>query len=287
MGLLLSLTRRAVTAGAKRAIRHRQAKRDQFGTGGGPLEEGRPGGRSRGTVDGADVARFGKLAGDWWDPSGPHAPLHRFVPVRMALIRAHLAPLAESGDARRPLTGLRVLDIGCGGGLLSEPMTRLGATVVGVDADAAGIAAARAHAEATGLSIDYRHAAIEDLAAAGERFNAVVASEVIEHVADRPAFLDAIGTLLRPGGGLVLTTINRTPRSFAVAIVAAEYVLRMIPRGTHDWNQFPKPEELRGLLESRGFEVDPPIGFHYDVLDGTFEETADTRVNYGLTALKG
>lgn len=238
------------------------------------------------TVDAQDIARFERLAETWWDPAGPHAPLHRFVPVRMGLIRDALVSLAKAGNLREPLKGLRVLDIGCGGGLLSEPMTRLGAAVIGVDADEAGIRAATEHAEQAGLAITYRTDAIETLASEGLTFDAVVASEVIEHVADRPAFLDAIASVLRPGGVLVLTTINRTPRSYAVAIVGAEYVLRMVPRGTHDWDQFPKPEELTDLLDARDFDVDAPIGFHYDVMNGTFSETADARVNYGLVAVK-
>lgn len=239
-----------------------------------------------GTVDRADIARFESMADRWWDVDGPHAPLHRFVPVRMALIRDALAPLATEPTLRKPLKGVRVLDVGCGGGLLCEPMTRLGADVVGIDADGAGIDAARVHAAAVGLAIDYRVAPAESLAKAGERFDAIVASEVIEHVADRAAFLDALIAMLRPGGTLVLTTINRTQRSYAVAIVGAEYILRMVPRRTHDWNQFPTPQELETLLEERGMAVEPAVGFHYDPLSQRFEETADTRVNYGLIAHK-
>ncbi|MEQ8394730.1 bifunctional 2-polyprenyl-6-hydroxyphenol methylase/3-demethylubiquinol 3-O-methyltransferase UbiG [Thalassobaculum sp.] len=239
-----------------------------------------------GTVDAADIDRFARLADRWWDPDGPHGPLHRFVPVRMQVIRDALAPLATDATGRRALGGLRVLDIGCGGGLLSEPMTRLGASVTGVDADGAGIAAATAHADEMGLKIDYRTGAAEDLAADGDRFDAVVASEVIEHVADKAAFVEALATLLKPGGVLVLTTINRTARSRAQAIVAAEYILRWVPRGTHDWNQFPKPAELTEMLEAVGFEVDPPIGMVFDPVDGTFSLSADARVNYALVARK-
>ncbi len=247
-----------------------------------------PGSAVGGTVDAADIGRFARLADRWWDPDGPHGPLHRFVPARMAVIREALGPLAgAAGDRRRPLAGLRVLDIGCGGGLLAEPMTRLGARVTGVDADAAGIAAATAHAAAGGLEIEYIAGAAEALAAADRRFDAVVASEVVEHVADREAFVDAIAHLLRPGGVLVLTTINRTPRSYAGAIVAAEYVLRWVPRGTHDWSKFPTPDELRQLLEPRGFAVEPPVGLAYDPVEGVFRETADARVNYALVARKG
>lgn len=241
---------------------------------------------ARGTVDRADIDRFAKLAERWWDPDGPHGPLHRFVPVRMQVIRDALAPLGKAAKGFRVLTGLEVLDIGCGGGLLSEPMTRLGAKVTGVDADAAGIDAAIAHADEMGLEIDYRAGAAEDLAAAGLRFDAVAASEVVEHVADKPAFVAALASLLKPGGVLVLTTINRTARSRAQAIVAAEYILRWVPRGTHDWNQFPTPAELTALLQEAGFEVDPALGLVFDPIDGTFALSADARVNYALVARK-
>lgn len=239
-----------------------------------------------GTVDPDDVARFERLADQWWDPDGQHAPLHRFVPVRMAIIRDALAAVAGAGGDRQPLLGLTVLDIGCGGGLLSEPMARLGARVTGVDADAAGIAAARAHAEAMGLDIDYRVAAAEDLIGQPGTgpFDAVVASEVVEHVADRALFADSLAALVRPGGVLVLTTINRTARSFARAIVAAEYVLRWVPRGTHSWSQFPTPAELTEELAKRGFDVDQPVGLAYDPLDGRFHHSMDCSVNYALVA---
>lgn len=236
------------------------------------------------TVDPKDVERFAQLANRWWDPDGPHGPLHRYVPARMGVIRAALSPLASSSDPRRPLAGLAVLDIGCGGGLLAEPMSRLGATVTGVDADSAGITAAKTHAEAIDLAITYRTGAAEDLAAEGAAFDAVVASEVIEHVADKQAFCDALATLVRPGGVLVLTTINRTRRSWSQAIVAAEYVLRWVPRGTHDWKAFPTPEELTELLQPRGFTVEPSIGLVYDPIEGSFTESGDTRVNYALVA---
>lgn len=239
-----------------------------------------------GTVDGADIDRFARIADRWWDPDGPHGPLHRFVPVRMEVIRDALAPLCHKPVGRRVLDGVRILDIGCGGGLLAEPMTRLGAAVTGVDADVAGIAAATDHAASTGLAITYRAGAAEDLAAEGAVFDAVVASEVIEHVSDRPAFVDALASLVRPSGVLVITTINRTARSRAQAIVAAEYILRWVPRGTHDWTQFPKPEELAELLEPAGFEVEPPVGMVFDPVDGSFSLSADARVNYAVVTRK-
>ena len=239
-----------------------------------------------GTVDAADVDRFAKLADRWWDPEGPHGPLHRFVPVRMAIIRDALAPLSKLGTARQALAGLDVLDIGCGGGLLSEPMSRLGAKVTGVDADAGGIAAAERHAQEMGLEIDYRIGAAEELAAENRQFDAVIASEVIEHVSDRPAFVAALGDLVRPGGVVVITTINRTARSRAQAIVAAEYILRWVPRGTHNWRQFPPPAELTALLEDAGFAPEPAVGMVFDPIDGSFEMSADARVNYALVAHK-
>ena len=240
-----------------------------------------------GTVDAADIGRFARMADRWWDPDGPHGPLHRYVPARMAIIRDAARTVAsDRKDQRRPMAGLSVLDIGCGGGLLSEPMTRLGATVTGVDADTAGIAAAVSHAAGVGLDIAYRAGAAEDLATEGRVFDMVVASEVIEHVADRDAFAEALAALVRPGGLLVLTTINRTRRSYAMAIVAAEYVLRWVPRGTHDWSKFPTPDELTGLLEQRGFAVETPIGLVYSAVSGSFSPSSDDRVNYALVAQK-
>lgn len=240
-----------------------------------------------GTVDAADIGRFARMADRWWDPEGPHGPLHRYVPARMAIIRDAATTVApESKDRRRPMAGLSVLDIGCGGGLLSEPMTRLGAAVTGVDADAAGIAAAVSHAAEVGLDIAYRVGAAENLAAEGRAFDMVVASEVIEHVADREAFADALAALVRPGGLLVLTTINRTRRSYAMAIVAAEYMLRWVPRGTHDWAKFPTPGELQALLEPRGFAVEAPVGLVYSMVEGSFSPSSDDRVNYAVVARK-
>ncbi len=252
-----------------------------------PTEDAAPGpDGTGGTVDAADVDRFAKLADRWWDAEGPHGPLHRYVPVRMAIIRDALAPLSRMGTGRQALAGLEVLDIGCGGGLLSEPMSRLGAKVTGVDADAGGIAAAERHAREMGLQIDYRTGAAEELVAENRQFDAVIASEVIEHVSDRPAFVAALGDLVRPGGVVVITTINRTARSRAQAIVAAEYILRWVPRGTHDWSKFPTPGELTALLEEAGFAPEPAVGMVFDPIDGSFEMSADARVNYALVAHK-
>lgn len=240
-----------------------------------------------GTVDPADIARFRELAKEWWNPDGPHGPLHRFVPVRMSVIRSALSPLAaEDSTKRKPLMGVTVLDIGCGGGLLSEPMTRLGAKVTGVDADVAGIEAAIAHCDAMGLDISYHATNAERLVEQGLTFDAVVASEVVEHVADIPAFARALADLVRPGGKLVMTTINRTSRSYASAIVAAEQILRWVPKGTHDWNQFPTPGELGEALEGVGFDVEDLIGLSYHPLEGRFSQTGNLDVNYALVATR-
>lgn len=205
------------------------------------------------TVDPDDVGRFAARAEAWWDPDGAFAALHRLNPARLAFIRSRLlAHFHRDPALLQPFAGLHLLDIGCGGGLVAEPMARLGFTVTGVDAGGEAIAAASEHARTVGLAIDYRVATAESLAAAGLRFDAVLALEVIEHVADRGAFLHALGKLAAPGAAAIIATINRTPRSFALAIVAAEYVLGWIPRDTHDWRKFVRPSELvLGLRRNR------------------------------------
>jgi 2-polyprenyl-6-hydroxyphenyl methylase/3-demethylubiquinone-9 3-methyltransferase len=239
------------------------------------------------TVDPAEIARFSALAADWWDPAGKFGPLHKLNPVRLAYIRDRLcAQFGRDGRAPRPLSGLRVLDIGCGGGLVTEPMARLGATVTGVDASATNIGVASAHAAQGDLTIDYRHGTAEALVAAGERFDAVLALEIIEHVADVDAFLGACAALTKPGGALILATLNRTPQSFLLAIVGAEYVLRWLPRGTHDWRKFVRPSELAAALRRHGAAVGDLTGVVYNPLSDSWRISRDLGVNYLAFAAK-
>ena len=240
------------------------------------------------SVDPEEVAKFAALADDWWDPAGTFAPLHKLNPARLTFIRDRIAahqgrdPLAE-----RPLAGLRVLDIGCGGGLLCEPLTRLGAEVTGIDAAEPNVAAAARHATEAGLDIDYRHTTAETLAAGGTHFDLVLNMEVVEHVADVKAFLQASAALVAPGGAMVLATLNRTPKSFAFAIVGAEYLLRWLPRGTHDWRKFLRPSELVAQLRAAGLETKELTGVAYNPLTGAWHlATRDLDVNYMIFAVK-
>ncbi len=234
------------------------------------------------SIDPDEVARFSALAERWWDATGPFAPLHRFNPVRLGFIRDRAADrFGRDPKAPRPFEGLTLLDIGCGGGLLSEPMTRLGFKVTGVDAAERNIGAARAHAEAQGLEIDYRASTAEALKAQGAGpFDVVLNMEVIEHVADPAAFLIDTASLVAPGGMMVVATLNRTLKSLALAKIGAEYVLRWIPAGTHDWNKFLKPEELRGFMSGQPYEIAGPFGVEYRPLEGRWTETSDASVNY-------
>lgn len=240
------------------------------------------------TVDSAEIARFESMAADWWDPDGKFRPLHRMNPLRIGYIRDRIcARLGRDPLAPKPLSGLAVLDIGCGGGLLSEPMARLGAAVTGVDAGAEAVGVARAHATESGLTIDYRCSSAEDLAASGARFDAVLALEIVEHVADVDAFCGALATLLRPGGTLVMSTLNRTRRSWAVAILGAEHLLRIIPRGTHEWRKFLKPHELAAALRRAGLQVGDIAGMVPDPRGGGWRLAPHhLAVNYILTAAK-
>jgi 2-polyprenyl-6-hydroxyphenyl methylase/3-demethylubiquinone-9 3-methyltransferase len=208
------------------------------------------------TVDTLEVARFDALAAGWWDPEGSMRPLHAMNPVRLGYIRDRVA--RHPGAA--PLAGLSAVDVGCGGGLLSEPLARMGATVTGIDAAAEAVEVARRHADEGGLAIDYRVETAEGLAASGARFDLVCALEIVEHVADVDAFCAALADLLAPGGTLVMSTLNRTPQSWAVAILGAEHLLRIIPRGTHDWKKFLSPAELAACLRRRGLRVDDVSG---------------------------
>ncbi|MDE2286347.1 MAG: bifunctional 2-polyprenyl-6-hydroxyphenol methylase/3-demethylubiquinol 3-O-methyltransferase UbiG [Hyphomicrobiales bacterium] len=240
-----------------------------------------------GTMDRDEVARFSRLAGQWWNAQGPMAALHKFNPVRLAYVRDHAA--AHFGrDPKRldSLAGLRILDIGCGGGILSEPLARLGASVTGVDPSESNIAVAIRHAAQSGLAIDYRSATAETLAAAGEVFDLVLAMEVIEHVSDVGRFVDLAATLAKPGGLVFVATLNRTAKSFALAIVGAEYVLRWLPRGTHRWDKFVTPSELAAALENSGLRTTGETGVSYNLFADRWQLAADMDVNYMVVAEK-
>ena len=233
------------------------------------------------SVDPAEIDRFSALAETWWDADGPMRPLHRLNPVRLAYIRDKLCRQFErDGALLRPLEGLKIVDVGCGGGLLSEPLARLGADVVGIDAAAENIGVAQAHAEETGLAIDYRCTTAEALAADGARFDAVVSMEVVEHVADLGAFLTALAQLAKPDGAVLLSTLNRTPKAWALAIVGAEYVLRWLPRGTHDWRKFVKPAELVRKSRHAGIMLENVTGMSLDLRSRDWRLSPDRDVNY-------
>ncbi len=247
----------------------------------------------RSTARAEEIAKFDRLAGSWWDPDGPMAPLHRMNPARIGWIAGHLARAHGRGGPAAapepPLRGLAVLDIGCGAGLASEALARLGATVTGLDAAGSALRVARRHAAASGLAIDYRAGGPEDLlpARAGG-FDAVLALEVVEHLDDRPAFLRHLARLARPRGGLVfLSTLNRTPRAFLVAKLGAEYLLRWLPRGTHDWRMFVTPAELGAELRAAGLRVAGIAGLTPDPLRGGFRISRDVGVNYLMMAARG
>ena len=241
--------------------------------------------QAAGSVDQDEVARFSRLAAQWWDARGPMAALHKFNPVRLTYIRDRAAEHFGRDPARLDsLAGLRVLDIGCGGGILSEPLARLGARVVGADPSESNIAVAKRHAERAGLSIDYRAGAAEALAQSGETFDVVLAMEVVEHVADLGLFIELAARLVAPGGLLLVATLNRTAKSFALAIVGAEYILRWLPRGTHRWEKFVTPNELEIAIEQSGFKVADEIGVVYNLFADRWQLSADTDVNYMMVA---
>lgn len=240
-----------------------------------------------GSADRSELKRFESLAGSWWDETGPMAPLHKLNPVRLAYIRDQLCGhRGLDPRAHRMLAGQNVLDIGCGGGLLCEPLARLGATVTGIDLVPANLVAARRHARAAGLDVTYRDVAAEQLAAERARFDLVCAMEVVEHVADVPGFLATCADLVRPGGALVLATLNRTLRSFALGIVAAEYILGWLPRGTHQWQRFLRPSEVARGLRTRQLRIADLTGVTYDPLRDRFGLSSDTAVNYMLFAVR-
>ncbi|HEV2557791.1 MAG TPA: bifunctional 2-polyprenyl-6-hydroxyphenol methylase/3-demethylubiquinol 3-O-methyltransferase UbiG [Microvirga sp.] len=237
------------------------------------------------TIDPEEVARFERIAKTWWDPKGLMGTLHKFNPVRLAYIRDEACRHFER-DPRsvRSLEGLSVVDVGCGGGVLSEPLARLGARVTGLDPAPTNIAVAKLHAERAGVQVDYRNETIEAVVAGGERFDVVLAMEVVEHVADVNAFVGACAGALKPGGLLVMATINRTLRSFAFAIVGAEYVLGWLPKGTHQWEKFVTPEELERALAEAGLQVADRQGVVYNPLRDAWSLARDTAVNYMVAA---
>jgi 2-polyprenyl-6-hydroxyphenyl methylase/3-demethylubiquinone-9 3-methyltransferase len=239
------------------------------------------------SVISAEVARFDALGDSWWDPDGPMAPLHRLTPVRVAWARDCIVRhFKREAKTEPPLAGLAILDVGCGGGLFAEPLSRLGGDVKGIDPAPAAIGAARRHALDSGANLLYRVAAIEELAAEPGRFDVVSAMEVVEHVADPARFVAAAASLLNPGGMFLAATLNRTLRSFALAIVGAEYVLRWLEPGTHRWQQFVTPEEFSAAARAAGLKVMERRGVAYHPLRGTWRLTADLSVNYLFAAKK-
>ncbi|MDA5192352.1 bifunctional 2-polyprenyl-6-hydroxyphenol methylase/3-demethylubiquinol 3-O-methyltransferase UbiG [Govanella unica] len=241
------------------------------------------------TVDAAEIARFTALAAEWWDLDGPFKPLHRLNPARLGYLSDVLAGhFGRDPRQIRALSGLTLLDIGCGGGLISEPMTRLGASVTGVDAGAENIAAAETHATAAGLDIDYHATAAENLVSEGARFDIVLALEIIEHTADPAAFLHCLAALVKPGGIVIISTLNRTAKSWAMAIAAAEYILHWVPRGTHDWKKFLKPSELAHLMRNAGLTLSSQKGLVFDPRSHSWSlDDHDLDVNYFAVATPG
>jgi 2-polyprenyl-6-hydroxyphenyl methylase/3-demethylubiquinone-9 3-methyltransferase len=237
------------------------------------------------TVDQAEVERFSRIAGVWWDARGPMAALHKLNPVRLGYIRDKAAERFDRDPKKLDcLKGLRMLDIGCGGGLLSEPLARLGAQMVGADPAEDNITVARAHAQESGVAVDYRATTAEDLAAAKERFDVVLAMEVVEHVVDVELFVQTCAAMVKPGGLMIAATLNRTLKSFALAIVGAEYVLRWLPRGTHQWDKFVTPNELETAFESSGLRVTGERGVIYNLFADRWQLSSDMDVNYMLVA---
>ncbi|MBD8067008.1 bifunctional 2-polyprenyl-6-hydroxyphenol methylase/3-demethylubiquinol 3-O-methyltransferase UbiG [Devosia sp. PTR5] len=237
------------------------------------------------TVNDAEISKFTAMAEEWWNPSGKFKPLHKFNPVRLRYIRDHLVRhFGRAANSIRPFEGLKVLDVGCGGGLLCEPLTRLGATVTGIDAAQRNIRIAQIHAEQAGLEIDYRATTSEALVAAGERFDVVLNMEVVEHVDNVPLYMKSCADLVAPGGLLFTATLNRTARAWALAVIGAEYVLRWLPRGTHDWNKFLTPDEIRSLLTRNGLSVVDQTGVVFHPLADEWRTSPDMGINYMVLA---
>jgi len=237
------------------------------------------------SIDPAEVAKFAGWAAEWWDPEGKFAPLHKFNPVRLGFIRAEAAAhLGRDARSLRPFEGLSLLDIGCGGGLLSEPMARLGFAVTGADASEKNIGTAKTHAAQSGLAIDYRATSAESLVSEGLSFDVVLNMEVVDHLADVSGYLAACTALVKPGGLTFVATLNKTLKSLALAKIGAEYVLNWLPRGTHDWNRFIPPAELKKSLEETGLSILKTQGVSFDPLNWDWKLSTDVDVNYMIVA---
>ena len=237
------------------------------------------------TIDQSEVDRFSAMAAEWWSPTGKFKPLHKFNPVRLAYIRDKAAEnFSRNPKSAKPLEGLRVLDIGCGGGLLSEPVARMGAEVVGADPSEKNIGIASTHAKASGVAVDYRAVTAEQLAEAGETFDIVLNMEVVEHVADVELFMNTCASMVRPGGLMFVATINRTVKAAALAIFAAENVLRWLPRGTHQYEKLVRPEELEKPLAGSGLDIIDRTGVFFNPLANQWNLSKDMDVNYMLLA---
>ncbi len=233
------------------------------------------------TVDPEEISRFNKLAEEWWKPGGAFKVVHAFNAARIDKLSESLPLLMErDANADRPLAGLSLLDVGCGAGIVSEPMARLGATVTAIDASEQNILIAKKHAENSGLEIDYRHALPEDIEEAEQKFDIVMSLEVVEHVADAGVFLDILSTFVKPGGVMVIGTLNRTPTSFVKAIVGAEYIMRWLPKGTHSWSKFVKPSELDDVLLPQGYRVADHCGVDFNPLTRKWSTSQNMSVNY-------
>lgn len=238
------------------------------------------------SVDPEEVARFAAMAAEWWDERGKFRPLHAMNPVRLGYVKSMVCRhFGREETTMHALQGLQVLDVGCGGGLVAEPLARMGGQVIAIDAAQENIDVARTHAEQSGVAVDYRATTAEALAASGARFDLVTALEIVEHVADVPGFVDSLAALLKPGGLLIMSTLNRTGKSYALAIVGAEYVLRLVPRGTHQWRKFLKPSELVRELRRSGLQHENTTGLVMHPLSGTWRlDAQDLSVNYLLAA---
>lgn len=240
---------------------------------------------ARTTIDASEIENFSRIAAEWWNPQGKFRPLHKFNPIRLAYIKEKVCQAFDrDANSAAPLDGLRLLDIGCGGGLLCEPMARLGATVIGADASEKNIAVAQLHAETSGLNIDYRATTAEALADQGEKFDIILNMEVVEHVADVPLFIKACSTMVKPNGLMFIATLNRTWKALAFAIIGAEYILRWLPKGTHDFEKFLKPEEIKNEVNQSGLTIIDQTGVSYNPLQGHWRRSSDLSINYMLLA---